>query len=275
MWPMTFQLPPGVSHEIAQQLEWSCLAGGPDNMPLPTQVHLHGNLLTLAGSGDDSVYLVAPWRIEGVGQVMGTSATLMSRQLPYNLVVELARGKVNQVRGQAADWQAGGLQTSAELNELIRRASHTFGHAVCATVAEEVSTLAQQALSMGYQAATQLVQAYVRQVFQIRHQRHDHLVLSCRLDSSVLHPDLGPRLAGIFNRVVLPLSWHLVESEETLYNWTLFDQLLDWAEENELDVSAGPLVDFSSSQLPAWLWLWERDGKLKPLLLPPLKLLLN
>src|SRR5207302_7149467 len=26
-----------------------------------------------------------------------------------------------------------------------------------------------------------------------------------------------------------------------------------------LDVTAGPLVDFSSSQLPAWLWLYEQD----------------
>ena len=24
-------------------------------------------------------------------------------------------------------------------------------------------------------------------------------------------------------------------------------------------MTAGPLIDFSSSQLPAWLWLWERD----------------
>jgi len=26
-----------------------------------------------------------------------------------------------------------------------------------------------------------------------------------------------------------------------------------------MQVTAGPLVDFSSAQLPAWLWLWERD----------------
>ena len=76
MWPMTFQLPPGVPQEVAQPLEWSCLAGGPDNMPLATQVSLQNGLLRLQHSGDESVYLVAPWPVEGVGQVMGTSATL-------------------------------------------------------------------------------------------------------------------------------------------------------------------------------------------------------
>ncbi len=259
MWPMTFELPPGVPHEVAQQLEWSCLAGGPDNMPLATQVTLQDGVLRLMHGGDESVYLVAPWPVEDIGQVMGTSATLMSRQQPYNLVVELARGKVNQVRNQSADWRNGGLQTPDELGDLVRRASHTFGHAVCASAPDEVFALAQQALGLGYQAAAQLVEAYVRQVFHIRHQRNDSLVLACKVDADALAPAVGPAVVAAFNRVVLPLSWHVVEAEETVYNWAPCDQLLQWAEHNELDVAAGPLVDFSSSQLPAWLWLWERD----------------
>src|SRR5206468_3662367 len=138
-----FQLPPRVLHDVVQQLEWSCLAGGPDNMPLPTQVEVSGNRLSLVRSCDESVYVVAPWRIDGVGQVMGTSATLMARPQPYNLVMELARGKVNQVRSQVADWQAGGLQAPPALLDLIRQASHTFGHAVCAASPDETASLAQ------------------------------------------------------------------------------------------------------------------------------------
>ena len=37
------------------------------------------------------------------------------------------------------------------------------------------------------------------------------------------------------------------------------DALLNWALQRGLSVTAGPLVDFSPAQLPAWLWLWERD----------------
>jgi hypothetical protein len=260
MWPTTFQLPSGLPHDLVQQLEWSCLAGGPDNMPWQTQAEVNNGLLSLSRGTDESGYVVAPWPIEGIGQVMGTSATLMLRPQPYQLVVELARGKVNQVRGQAADWEAGGLQVPAELTELIYQASCTFGRAVCSTSPEEITALAQEALALGYRAAGQLVDAYVRQVFQIRHQRsEDRLVLGCRADADAIGPELGPRVARAFNRLVLPMSWHLVEAEETTYRWAPFDQMLTWAEDNELDVSAGPLVDFSSSQLPAWLWLWERD----------------
>src|SRR5262249_11943543 len=37
------------------------------------------------------------------------------------------------------------------------------------------------------------------------------------------------------------------------------DAVVDWAGRQGLTVTAGPLIDFSSAQLPAWLWLWERD----------------
>ena len=62
-----------------------------------------------------------------------------------------------------------------------------------------------------------------------------------------------------FNTVHLPLAWHLVEAEEATYNWLPHDAMLTWAEANGLPVVAGPLIDFSSLQLPPWLWLWERD----------------
>ena len=72
-------------------------------------------------------------------------------------------------------------------------------------------------------------------------------------------PDAGGHLRRAFDRVSLPLSWHVVEAEEATYHWGDFDPLLAWAEGHGLEVTAGPLIDFSSSQLPEWLWMWERD----------------
>ena len=70
---------------------------------------------------------------------------------------------------------------------------------------------------------------------------------------------MGQVVRDTFNRVSLPISWHVAEAEETVYRWDETDRLLEWAENNELDVTAGPLIDFSSAMLPAWLWLWEQD----------------
>src|SRR5690242_11222764 len=101
---LTFDLPASLTPAALRELERSCVAGGPDTMPWPTEVQVNPGRLTLRRSVDESGFLVAPWEVEGAGRLMGTTATLMERPSPYNFLVELARGKVNQVRCQAADW---------------------------------------------------------------------------------------------------------------------------------------------------------------------------
>jgi hypothetical protein len=264
MGTMTFQIPAHLPCEAVRELERTCLAGGPDNMPYPTDLQINGSTLSLSRAVDDSGHLVAPWSIDGFGQLMGASATLTERPDPYNLLVELARGKVNQVRCQAADWQSGGLQVPPDLEARIHEASLTFGRAVCSDDPGSTQTLAQRALVLGYQAGVDLASAYLTQVFQIRHERQGQrenldTSLSTGLTYTGTREPLATRLRGTFNRVSVPIAWHAVEGDETIYRWDEVDPLVEWAEANDLEVTAGPLIDFSSSQLPAWLWLWERD----------------
>src|SRR5438105_4598984 len=91
MGTMTFQIPAELPREAARELERTCLAGGPDNMPYLTELAMQGSTLTLTRAVEDSGYLVAPWPIAGFGQLMGASATLTERPAPYHLLVELAR----------------------------------------------------------------------------------------------------------------------------------------------------------------------------------------
>jgi hypothetical protein len=237
------------------------MAGGPDNMPWPTELNFTAQQLRVSRVVDESGYLIVPWNIDGRGLLMSTSATLIERPRPYTLLVELARGKVNQVRCQAFDWRAGGLQLAPELEQKIREASLAFGRACVVDDSEEASQYAQVALQLAYDAAEQLVHAYVTQVFQIRHQRQAKLdsTLACRLGCGVPSPELLAQLAPAFNSVCLPMSWSSIESEESIYRWEESDALVDWAHKQKLEIAAGPLIDFSSAQLPAWLWTWEND----------------
>src|SRR5437588_10506074 len=109
MGTMTFTLPAALPAGVLPDLQRACVAGGPDNMPWPTEVQVAPGRLTVRRTADDSGYLSVPWEIDGAGRLMGTTATLMERPAPYHLLVEQARGKVNQLRCQAADWVAGGL----------------------------------------------------------------------------------------------------------------------------------------------------------------------
>jgi hypothetical protein len=242
MGTMRLTLPGGMTAEAAEELKRACLAGGPDNMPWPTDLRLAADQMTATRTEDDSGYLIAPWEIAGAGLLMGATATLMERAHPYQLLVELARGKVNQLRCQASDWQMGGLQIANDLQQEIRGTATAFGRAIALANPDDVNREAQTALDVAYQVA-------------------DHLVhtLGCRLGLIPPSPETTALVKQTFNTVHLPLAWNLVEAEEATYNWQPHDALLTWAETNGLAVAAGPLIDFSSLQLPPWLWLWERD----------------
>ena len=143
MGTMNFLLPPGLAAESARELERTCVTGGPDNMPWPTQVSLGNNQLTVRRDVDESGCLAAPCDINGAGRLMSASATLMERDPPYSLIIELARGKVNQLRCQASDWRSGGLQMPADLSQQIRDVSLLFGQAATHVPAEDALRMAQ------------------------------------------------------------------------------------------------------------------------------------
>jgi hypothetical protein len=199
--------------------------------------------------------------VDGAGQILGSSATLIERPTPYQLQAELARGKVNQVRCQLADWQAGGLQAPSSLLQLVREATLAFSRAAVQLPSEQAGPDAQKALVLAYQAADQMVRLYVDQVFQVRHQRQPRLdaALGCRLGTRPLSEAQGQAVQRACNIVCLPLAWSAIEPLESDYRWGPHDALLDWARARDMAVAAGPLIDFSKAGLPDWLWLWERD----------------
>jgi hypothetical protein len=260
MGTMNFQLPGDLAPETARELERACVIGGPDNMPWPTHVRLSANRLSVQRDVDESGSLLAPWPVNGAGQIMTATATLMEREQPYQFQIELARGKVNQLRCQAADWRAGGLQMPPELTQRIQEASVAFGRAATLGGSPEALQQAQEALAMGYRVAEDLVRLYVQQVFEVRHQRLAKLDtgLACRMGDTV---PAGPaeRVAEACNGIYLPLPWKNIEPSEAEYRWGNQDAILDWAEAKGLHVVAGPLIDFAPDRLPDWLSGWERD----------------
>jgi hypothetical protein len=230
-------------------------------MPWPTETRVENGKLTVHRSVDESGYLVVPWDIDGIGRLMGTSATLMERSRPYHFQIELARGKINQLRCQASDWELGGLQIAPELEQKIQEAARTFGRAITQFPSEQAGPLAQSALVQAYCAAEELVKEYVEQAFQFRHERQPRLdtALGCHLGAVVPEGDAATALGRTFNSVAIPFSWIDMEPEQGSFNWEPHDALLDWALARNFAVTAGPLIDFSSARLPGWLWLYERD----------------
>jgi hypothetical protein len=257
---MSFLLPANLDLNRARDLERSWVAGSPDNMPWPTQVGLEADRLVLRRSVDESGSLAVPWDVSGTGRVMSTSGTLIERAVPYHAGIELARGKVNQLRSQAVEWQAGGLVIPPDLADEIRILSVAFGRAASQSASAQTPS-AQAVLKEAYRISRRLVELYVEQMFQARHQRQSSLdtTLGCRLGGTQLPSDQAELLLQTCNTASLAFAWNEVEPVEGSYRWDVYDQALEWAQAHWLPVTAGPLIDFSAGRLPAWLWLWERD----------------
>ncbi|HKI36684.1 MAG TPA: endo-1,4-beta-xylanase [Gemmataceae bacterium] len=258
---MSFLLPSGLSAEALRELERACVAGGPDNMPWPTDAHVQGDHLLVSRSVEESGTLVVPWDVDGAGRLMSSSATLMERSVPYSLLVEIARGKVNQLRCQSADWRAGGLAIPPALVQEVQQATFAFGSAVTQPPSEAAVLQAREAINRAYRAAGDLVGVYLDQVFQIRHARQPRLdtAFGTRLGAAVPEGAAADALAAACNSVCLPLAWSVSEPTAGAWQWDAHDALLAWAEAHDLEVTAGPLVDFSAARLPDWLWSHERD----------------
>src|SRR5262245_12157756 len=130
MGTMSFLLPPDPPASAADDLQHACLAGGFDNAPGPTKVRVQGSKLTLQRAVDESGFLITPWPVDDVGRVMTSTATLMERTEPYSLAVELARGKVNQIRNHVAEWGPIGVDLGSELDAALNELSRHFGRAI-------------------------------------------------------------------------------------------------------------------------------------------------
>lgn len=253
---LKFSLPPQLPAALRRELRRAYVAYGPDRVPLPTQVELQSDRLFLFREEDDSGAVQVPWQVPGAGLLLASTATLIEREQPYCLVLELARGKITQVRNQAAEWQAGGLVLPGTLEEQLHEATQTFGRAATHQPAVIPWETANTALALAWHAAEKLTQLYADQVLHLRHQHQGLLEtsLSCRLTAGVPPPHLQAELLSAVNTVSIPLSWREIEVAEGKYCWDTPDAVLAWAQSQGLHCIGGPLVDFSRNQLPAWLW---------------------
>src|SRR3954468_22438835 len=135
----TFLLPRNLTPAAIGLLERACFAGGYDQTPVPTLSEVEGDRLYVSRAMSESGFLLVPWTVEPFGTLITATSTLRDRTEPYVLLVELARGKLNQVRAQSAEWQLVGLQTTEQYDRELSDVTKLFGKAVLNEASDEVN----------------------------------------------------------------------------------------------------------------------------------------
>ncbi len=246
--------PRRVTPEMAQRAYFTA----PDRSLWRSRARLTDDGLVLERVQSDSGYFHIPWPVEGHGEVALSTAWLMERDRPYHLEIELARGKLNQVRGQLFDWQQIGLEVPEGLQSLLHEAVAELAAASTERDEGQTTTRADRAIRSAVEAACWLSRCFAEQCLIARRHQHGRLEthLGAHLGDSPLPANLAPLVKGSFNALCVPLSWRSVEADEQNFDWRVGDQQVAWCRERGLAVHAGPLLSFDDLGMPDWLCAW-------------------
>lgn len=234
---------------------------GPDELPHTGRAYFSGDQLVLERRDEGSGCLWVPWPHGDLGEWLVGTSTLMQRDKPYQLEVEIARGSVYRLRNQFAAWEQLGLKRNSDVTDTIAQATWLFARAASnQDDPAKAAEMADQAMMAAAEGALKLTALYAKQAMEVRLSTVKKLptLLGIRLgDSAPETPD--GELSGAFSSAVIPCSWEMVEPSEGKRRWNVLDQQFEWAQQAGMRICAGPLIEFSDQCIPDWAYLWEGD----------------
>ena len=235
---------------------------GFDGRVFPSRMEHDGTTLECRRNTPDSGKLSLPYPVEGFGRPVISTASLREHEDAYILALELARGKICQVRNQLATWEGLGMSIPVSFRELHRESHHLFARATAAKPdVEAVCEAANAAIAKSFEAAEVLTQAYVSQRLAVRLRKNQQFSVSfgCQVNCPSTTDSSASQFCDAFNAAAVPIEWKKIEQQEGEYDWALCDALVDWCTERRLLMRAGPLLNLAPDGLPEWLHQWGQD----------------
>jgi Glycosyl hydrolase family 10 len=235
---------------------------GPDDLPWFARVYFSGEQLIIERSENESGRVFVPWRIGQAGPILIGTSTLMERDEPYLLEVELARGMVNALRTQLAAWEMIGLNVPKGLSSGVLEGTVEFARA--ATMQHEPATAAdwaQRSLATVSTTIARLADEYARQALALRRKQPRPLSswFGVHLGNELPEASVSRQLVNTFNVLSIPMTWRTIEAVEGRRDWDRVDAQTEWAQSAGLRICAGPLLELDDRGVPDWTYLWEGE----------------
>ncbi|MEX0613919.1 MAG: endo-1,4-beta-xylanase, partial [Pirellulales bacterium] len=235
---------------------------GPDDLPWFARVYFSGEHLVIERNESESGRVFVPWRIGQGGPILVGTSTLMERDEPYLLEVELARGMINCLRTQLAMWEMMGLVVPKGLASSVLEGTVEFARA--ATTQDDQATAAdwaQRSLATTSTAMMRLAGEYARQALSMRRKQPRPLNswFGVHLGSDLPEVNVARQLVSTFNMVSIPMTWRSIEAVEGRRDWMQVDAQAEWAQSSGLRICAGPLLELDDRGVPDWTYLWEGE----------------
>ncbi len=233
---------------------------GLDDIAWRTRVVVQGDILVADRGENESGSLHILWNVLGRGQVLLATATLVERQAPYNLPVELARGTANRLKANVVAWEQAGLPVPSYVAARTETALKEFVAAVAALEQPlEAADHAQRSIGAALDAGDHLIAEFGEQAAKVRAQQtvKQTILFGGDLDSLVPDTTLSEAFTEAFNTAIVRMPWNQIEAQQGTRSWNVVDGQVAWCQANQMRILAGPLLEVDRRSLPDWLYLWE------------------
>jgi len=226
---------------------------GHDGAPWESQVEFSQGRLVVRRDSRESGRLVAPWPIAGADPVALSTATLIPRETPYHLALELCRGTLARILGQFP----ASILEQPTIQQAVREAEYHFIEASLRQRDIELSAVAAEtALAICLQTIPICLAAQ-------RSPPNQSAYCSRLTGFQVVRPQQLERLNRVAklpgNATFYNNCWREVEANPGEYDWQCWDRDLKRIRRARRRVVAGPLFRLTRQELPDWLYLWDDD----------------
>ena len=229
---------------------------GSDGMAVRrAQIQFADGLLHCVKPNQETAGLALLWPVEGFGRVLLPTTCLPERDEPYNLNLELARGRLMQIINKREDWSI--FEDTEDTASLCEQTQDLFIQAIQSISDGPVaSQLADQALQKALDFSELLAAKHAKALFGARGKNHGfgRGCLGCWVDPTQIgNPAYMEQLAGAFGLAMVPFNWGQIELERGAYNFSKLDACISALGKRKLAIGAGPLLCFAKEYLPKWL----------------------
>ena len=241
-------------------LEGAFLIGG-DGVPIRSEIEFVKGEIHCKKRVAGPAGLALLWPVDGGGRILLETARLQERAKPYNLHVELVRGRLMRTELKREDWGLFDLEGFAQLDAGIVRARNLLIEALKADNEAAAAGIADKALALAVLKGEEM-SLYHAEIFLRRRCQmggFNRRLFGCWADLGAGSDVYRRRLINAFDFVTVPLPWRFIEPKEQEFNWEPIDALVEWLAAYRIPMKGAPLVSFNENHVPDWLYIWEHD----------------
>lgn len=234
---------------------------GNDRVPMRAELKFANGEIVFDSRSRGAAALSILWPIDGIGRIMLETPRLQERKQPYDLYIELARGRLMQISQKREDWGLYDFPEGESIYKDIDAARNMLLDAMTSSDDVAAARLGEAAIAASVRAG-ESVSEFHAEVFLKRRRAANQIVrrpLGCRIDPTQNTEIYLRRLTDAFDFAVLPFCWSSMEPKEGTHKPTNIDPWLKLLRQRKIPAWGASLLSLAPSHLPEWLHRWANN----------------